>query len=211
MWLKIQNAYETLSDAAKRKKYDSSLPFDDNIPSKSDAEDEKEFYKVFSKCFNNNARFSVNKPVPNLGDENTPLEDVHKFYKFWDNFKTWREFSQYDEYDLEDAQDRYEKRWMEKQNKKCREKYEKEERKRLFDLTNLAYECDPRIKAQVAKEEAERLAIKQAKKDAKAKHYQEIEERKRKEEEEKQMALHKEEELKKQEQERKKEEQKLHR
>ena len=100
---------------------------------------------------------------------------------------------------------------MEKQNKKCREKYEKEERKRLFDLTNLAYECDPRIREQAAKEEAERQAIKQAKKDARAKHYQEIEDRKKKEEEEQKLAQQKEEELKKQEQERKKEEQKLYR
>ena len=80
-------------DPAKRKKYDSSLPFDDNIPKKADITEDKDFYTVFGKCFNNNARFSVNKPVPNLGDQNTPLTDVHKFYKFWDSFKTWREFS----------------------------------------------------------------------------------------------------------------------
>ena len=36
VWLKIQNAYETLIDPAKRKKYDSSLPFDDNIPEEDD-------------------------------------------------------------------------------------------------------------------------------------------------------------------------------
>ena len=75
---------------------------------------------MFNKVFQNNARFSVVKPVPNLGDLDTPIEQVYKFYNFWDNFKTWREFSQYDEYDVEDAQDRYEKRWMEQQNKKSR-------------------------------------------------------------------------------------------
>jgi DnaJ family protein C protein 2 len=43
------------------------------------------------------------KPTPNLGDLNTPLVEVKKFYKYWDNFDSWREFSQYDEYDLNDA------------------------------------------------------------------------------------------------------------
>lgn len=32
IWLKIQDAYETLIDLPKRKKYDSALPFDDTIP-----------------------------------------------------------------------------------------------------------------------------------------------------------------------------------
>ena len=81
-----------MSDRTKRKKYDSSLPFDDNIPNKGDVNDAN-FYEIFNKVFQNNARFSVIKPVPNIGEADTPLDDVYKFYQFWDNFKTWREFS----------------------------------------------------------------------------------------------------------------------
>lgn len=183
VWLKIQNAYETLIDPAKKKKYDSSLPFDDRIPDGDELRSDDDFYAIFGKCFTRNARFSVVKPVPNLGDANTPIEEVFKFYKFWDDFKTWREFSQYDEYDPEEAQDRYEKRWMEQQNKKLRDKYVKQERKRIIDLTDRAYKFDPRIKAQVARQEAEKEAIKRAKKEAKEKKYREIEEQKQKEEE----------------------------
>lgn len=137
VWLKIQAAYETLSDPAKRKKYDSSLPFDDTLPKKDDIS-EVNFYEKFGACFQNNSRFSTIKPIPNIGDKGTPMDQVHKFYRFWDNFKTWREFSQYDEYDVEDAQDRYEKRWMEKQNKKCREEHDRKERKRIMDLVRLS-------------------------------------------------------------------------
>ena len=53
--------------------------------------------------FNRNAMWAKKKPTPNLGDLNTPIAEVKKFYKYWDNFESWREFSQYDEYDLNDA------------------------------------------------------------------------------------------------------------
>lgn len=53
---------------------------------------------------------------------------------------------------------------MEKENSKLTKEYEKKERKRLFDLSNRAYESDPRVKAEVEKEEAVKLAAKQAKK-----------------------------------------------
>jgi len=166
VWLQIQDAYETLSDPARRRKYDSSLPFEDKIPDEKDVNDDN-FYAQYSKVFLNNARFSIPKPVPSLGDEKSSIEDVRKFYKFWDNFNTWREFSQYDEYDCEDAQDRYEKRWMDKQNKNGRKKYEKEERKRLIDLTDTAYKMDPRIRIEQVKEAAAKEAAKKAKKDLK--------------------------------------------
>lgn len=168
VWLKIQEAYETLSDPVKRKKYDSSLPFDEKIPEEGDF-DEEDFYEVFGKCFTLNSMWSVKKPVPNLGDANSPMKDVKKFYKFWLDFKTWREFSQYDEYDLEEAHDRYERRYMENENKKGRKKYEKAERRRLGKLYEMAYNNDPRIQKELKEIEEEKQRIKQEQRDRKLK------------------------------------------
>ncbi len=58
IWLKIQEAYETLIDPAKRRKYDSSLPFDEKIPEEGTFTDEN-FFEVFTKCFNLNSRWST--------------------------------------------------------------------------------------------------------------------------------------------------------
>lgn len=85
MWLKVQEAYETLMDPVKRKKYDSSLPFDERIPEAGSFTPET-FYDVFGKAFNNNSMWSKKKPCPAFGDDSTPLNEVKAFYKFWDNF-----------------------------------------------------------------------------------------------------------------------------
>jgi hypothetical protein len=73
IWLQVQKAYETLMDPEKRKRYDSTLPFDESIPDPDDITPEN-FYKRYAKTFDRNARFSVHKPVPDLGDENAPIE-----------------------------------------------------------------------------------------------------------------------------------------
>lgn len=71
IWLNVQNAYETLIDPVKRKRYDSSLPFDDTIPSEEvhDLNDPNKFYDIFEAVFRRNARFATKKPVPNIGDD----------------------------------------------------------------------------------------------------------------------------------------------
>jgi DnaJ family protein C protein 2 len=147
IWQKIQQAYETLLDPAKRRRYDSSLPFDETIPEESQITSDKKFYQLFNRAFVNNARFSIIKPVPSLGKEHATMQEVDEFYKFWFSFKTWRDFSQYDEYDLEEAQDRYEARWMGSQNRKVRAEYEGMERRRVNELVTRSYNQDPRIKA----------------------------------------------------------------
>lgn len=76
IWLQVQNAYETLIDPVKRKRYDSSLPFNDQIPKEEDIVNisEEAFYDLFEPVFSRNALFAKKKPVPNLGDASTPLE-----------------------------------------------------------------------------------------------------------------------------------------
>lgn len=155
MWLKIQDAYETLSDPVKRKRYDSTLPFNDEIPKEGDFTDET-FYDVFAAVFNRNAMFAKKKPCPLIGNMDSPMNQVHAFYKYWNDFQTWREFTQYDEYDPTEANDRYERRYMENENKKVRSKYEKKERARLIKLAQMAYNNDPRIKREQELIEAEK-------------------------------------------------------
>jgi len=101
-------------DPVRKIKYDSALPFDDKIPLLTEIKlNGDNFFELYEPTFKRNARFSIVKPVPSIGDMNTPMDQVYIFYTFWDNFKSWRGFSQYDEYDTEEAHDRYEKRWME--------------------------------------------------------------------------------------------------
>mmetsp|Transcript_8934 Transcript_8934/g.10092 ORF Transcript_8934/g.10092 Transcript_8934/m.10092 type:complete len:581 (+) Transcript_8934:14-1756(+) len=155
IWLKIQKAYETLMDPEKRRKYDSSLPFDESIPNEDEITDEN-FYDLFTDVFNRNAQWAKNKPVPQLGNHKTPIKKVMKFYKYWDTFETWRDFSNHDEYDLNEAADKYEKRWMDVENKKIRSKFMKVERARLNNLYRIAYKFDPRIRAENERLEKEK-------------------------------------------------------
>ena len=62
---------------------------------------------------------------------------------------------------MTEAEDRYERRAMEQENRRLRKKYEVAERKRLFTLFERAYDNDPRIQAELAEIEAEKLRKKQ--------------------------------------------------
>ena len=143
-WLKLKEAYDTLSDPEKRKKYDSTIVFDDSIPEDKEY-DEKNFFSTFGPVFLNNGIWSKKKPVPKLGDMQSPLSKVKLFYKFWHNFQSWRDFSVEGEYDLEEATSRFEKRQMLKENRKMKASMKKEEILRIDTLTNIAYKRDPRI------------------------------------------------------------------
>ncbi|CAH2054053.1 unnamed protein product [Thlaspi arvense] len=186
----IQEAYEVLMDPTRRRIFDSTDEFDDEVPSDCLPQD---FFKVFGPAFKRNARWSVNQRIPDLGDENTKLKDVDRFYNFWYAFKSWREFPDEEEHDLEQADSREERRWMEKENAKKTAKARKEEHARIRTLVDNAYRKDPRIVKRKEEEKAEKQQKKDAKLMAKKKQEEEAaiaaeEEKRRKEEEEKRAA-----------------------
>ncbi|KNA10779.1 hypothetical protein SOVF_141200 [Spinacia oleracea] len=186
----IQEAYELLIDPQKRRMYDSTDEFDDEIPTDCAPQD---FFKVFGPAFMRNSRWSVNQPAPSLGDDNSSFEEVEKFYNFWYSYKSWREFPHEDEFDLEQAESRDHKRWMERQNAKLSEKARKEEYTRVRSLVDNAYKRDPRIAKRKEFEKAEKKRKKESKFLAKKLEEEEAarvaeEERLKKEEEDKKAA-----------------------
>mmetsp|Transcript_63012 Transcript_63012/g.132990 ORF Transcript_63012/g.132990 Transcript_63012/m.132990 type:complete len:985 (+) Transcript_63012:169-3123(+) len=204
-FLLIQEAYDIVSDPEKRRRYESTLDFDDNIPTNfgkgklADAD----FFKTFKPVFKRNARWSVRSKVPDLGDENTPIEQVKKFYDFWYEFESWRdplamaEKEDIELYNLEEAECREEKRWMERENGRVAKKLAAAERDRIASLVKVADKNDPRmnqyredqrlqkeaVKAEKYRAEREEKERKEAEERVKA----EAAEAKRKEEEAKKM------------------------
>jgi DnaJ family protein C protein 2 len=170
IFLKIQLAVATLSDLGRRRAYDSQFDFDEAVPGKEEtkvasANGAAAFCELYRPVFELNARFAEAKPVPNFGDENTPMSEVHAFYSYWVKFDSWRDFSATNmEHNPADAGDRYEKRWMQKENAGAAKKLKKKEVGRINDLVMAALENDPRIIA-------DKLAQKKAKEDkVKARH-----------------------------------------
>ena len=85
IFLKVQLAFNTLTNDDKRRTYDSQLDFDDSVPdsdevAQSIAKGPRAFCDLFRPVFERNARFASVKPVPSFGDENTPIADVNRYW-----------------------------------------------------------------------------------------------------------------------------------
>ena len=225
IWVRFQDAYETLTDPDKKQKYDSSFKFNEEIPDEDVSDKIENFYKKlkyndiisnidtsykifenvdfdkinensnktnnnnnnnnnlvkndelfnkinkinkkffieFGPVFLRNSIWSNRKPVPKIGDMNSDIKKVRKFYNFWYNFSSWRDFEVEGEHNLEEAENRWEKRAMLKENKKLKASKIKEEKLRIKNLVDMAYRSDPRLLIVTKKDEEEKERIKQEK------------------------------------------------
>ncbi len=168
VFLKIQQAYDTLRNTEKKRAYDSQLPFNESCPSEKKIQKALDlggnaYYQVWGKVFDRNARFSCKQPVPSIGDSTTSYLEVCAFYDFWTKFDSWRDFTGQDaEHDPESASSREEKRWMIKENDRVAAGKKKAEMLRITDMVMKAMSKDPRIAAEKNKKNLAKKAAAEA-------------------------------------------------
>ena len=151
---KVQRAFEILSNGDARRAFDSARPFDDTIPEEEEAWSESEFFDSFHSAFERNEKWSIVTPMPKLGDGDTPVADVNKFYDAWLLYKSWRDFSHELELDdVDEGMSREEKRFYQRENQRLIDKRRREELKRIRMLVERAMKHDPRLRK--VREEAE--------------------------------------------------------
>ncbi|KAG6043437.1 hypothetical protein E4U39_004507 [Claviceps sp. Clav50 group G5] len=142
----IQKATEVLLDPVRRRQYDSVDEEADVEPPTKKQLQKGDFYKLWSKVFKSEARFSKTHPVPAFGSADSTKEQVEDFYNFWYNFDSWRTFEYLDEDVPDDNENRDQKRSVERKNANSRKKKKAEDNARLRKLLDEASAGDERIK-----------------------------------------------------------------
>jgi len=142
----IQKATEVLLDPVRRRQYDSVDEAADVEPPTKKETQKGNFYKLWSKVFEAEGRFSNKQPVPKLGNENSTKEEVEAFYNFFYNFDSWRTFEYLDEDVPDDNENRDQKRHVERKNANARRKKKSEDIARLRKLVDDCLALDTRIK-----------------------------------------------------------------
>lgn len=142
----IQKATEVLLDPVKRRQYDSVDEEADVEPPTKKQLQKGDYYRIWSKFFKSEARFSKTHPVPTFGDANSTREHVEDFYNFWYNFDSWRSFEYLDEDVPDDNENRDHKRHVERKNANARKKKKAEDNARLRKLLDECSGGDERIK-----------------------------------------------------------------
>ncbi|AIN99091.1 hypothetical protein LPMP_252280 [Leishmania panamensis] len=178
----VQNAYSILSDADERAWYDSHReailrggdgagdPDEVNLyeyftTSCFDDFDDGEsgFYTVYNKVFDMLIEEESNydsraKSWPGFGTRTSDWADIQKFYGHWRNFSTYKTFAWKDEYKVNEMEDRYSRRMAGRINSKARDGAKKEYVRTVQSLAQFVYRRDPRVKAELDRQEEEEKA-----------------------------------------------------
>ncbi|BFZ53986.1 Zuotin [Savitreella phatthalungensis] len=153
----IAKAFEILSDPVKRRQYDS---VDEGADVPEPSKKSKDFYKAWGRFFEAEGRFSNRQPVPKLGGDDAPKNEVDQFYDFFYNFDSWRTFEYLDKDLPDDTDSRDQRRYQEKKNKAERAQRKKEDNARLRAKTDEALSLDPRYKRFKEEEKAAKAKAK---------------------------------------------------
>ncbi|KAG8223383.1 hypothetical protein J437_LFUL002628 [Ladona fulva] len=166
-------------------------------------DDEKGFYAVYREVFNkiyaedweakeedddddDDEEEDIPK-VPGFGYSDSSYEEVvGPFYAYWDNYCTTKSFVWLDEFDTREAPNRRVMRYMEKENKKVRDKARKERNEEIRALVKFVRKRDKRLEKH--REYLKEKAAENAKK-AQLNRLRQLEERKRQIAESKQTSL----------------------
>ena len=135
-----------LQDPVRRRQFDSVDEAAEVEPPTKKEASKGNFFKLWGRVFESEARFSKIQPVPLFGDDNITQEELENFYNFWYNFDSWRSFEYLDEDVPDDNENRDQKRHIEKKNANARRKRKTEDITRLRKILDDCSAQDERIK-----------------------------------------------------------------